>query len=60
MPECNVAEDPLAKIWRPADATVFSCEWKDYNGQVDSPVGHYHVVYSYQVDGTLYTGRFVD
>lgn len=42
------------------EATVFSCDWTDLPDQIDSPVGHYHVVYSYQVDGTFYTGRFAD
>jgi hypothetical protein len=42
--------------WEPTDATVFSCDWADLPDQIDSPVGHYHVVYSYQVDGTFDTG----
>ena len=46
--------------WELTDATVFSCDWADLPDQIDSLVGHYHVVYSYQVDGTFYTGRFAD
>jgi hypothetical protein len=47
-------------LWLPAEATVFSCDWADLPDQVDSEVGHYHVVYSYQVDGAFYTGRLAD
>src|ERR1039458_10278000 len=46
--------------WKATGATVFSCDWTDLSNQIDSRVGHYHVVYSYQVDGTFYTGRFAD
>jgi hypothetical protein len=46
--------------WSTTDATVFSCDWTDLPNQIDSAVGHYHVVYTYRVDGTIYTGRFVD
>src|SRR5882757_2245161 len=46
--------------WKPTDATVFSCDWTDLPDQIGGSVGHYHVVYSYQVDGTFYTGRFAD
>jgi outer membrane usher protein FimD/PapC len=46
--------------WKPTDATVFSCDWTDLPDQIDGSVGHYHVVYSYQVDGTFYTGQFAD
>ena len=42
--------------WELTDATVFSCDWADLPDQIDSLVGHYHVVYSYQVDGTFDTG----
>jgi len=46
--------------WQSSEAPVFSCDWTDLPDQVDSEVGHYHVVYSYQVNGVLYTGRFAD
>ncbi len=46
--------------WKSTGATVFSCDWTDLPDQIDSPVGHYHVVYTYEVDGTIYTGRFAD
>jgi hypothetical protein len=29
-------------------------------GQIDSLTGHYHVVFTYRVDGEIYTGRYVD
>jgi Protein of unknown function (DUF3592) len=48
------------KSWMTTDAVVFSCDWMDLPDQIDSKVGHYHVVYTYRVDGTLYTGRFAD
>jgi hypothetical protein len=46
--------------WKSTEATVFSCDWTDLPNQIDTPVDYYHVVYSYQVDGTFYTGRFAD
>ena len=39
---------------------MFSCDWTDLPNQIDSEVGHYHVVYTYRVNGTIYTGRFAD
>jgi hypothetical protein len=46
--------------WLPATATVHTCEWSDLPDQVNSEVGHYHVVYSYVADGERYTGKFAD
>jgi hypothetical protein len=36
------------------------CDWTDLPNQIDSAVGHYRVVYSYRVNGSIYTGRFAD
>ena len=46
--------------WILTAATIFSREWTSLRGQIDSSTGHYHVVFTYWVDGEIYTGRFVD
>jgi Protein of unknown function (DUF3592) len=46
--------------WKLTEATVFSCEWADLPNQIDNLIGHYHLTYSYKVDGSLYTGHFED
>ena len=46
--------------WTPTKAEVYSVEWTDLPDQIDSAVGHYHVVYSYWVNGVIYTGKFID
>ncbi len=45
--------------WLPATAAVFSCDWTTRDN-FDSEVGHYHVIYSYSVNGNRYTGEFID
>ena len=46
--------------WLPAVARVYSCEYADLPEQINSPVGHYTVVYSYSAGGERYVGKFVD
>jgi hypothetical protein len=46
--------------WIPTMARVYSSEYADLPEQVNSPVGYSTVVYSYSVQGELYTGKFVD
>ncbi len=46
--------------WLPATARVYSSEYGDLPEQINSSSGYYTVVYSYSVDGELYTGKFVD
>lgn len=48
------------EAWRPVEARVYSCDWTDLPDQIDSAIGHYHVVYTYHVEGEIYTGRFAD
>ena len=46
--------------WVPTTATIYSCDYTDLPNQINSEVGHYHVTYTYEVGGELYTGHFVD
>jgi Protein of unknown function (DUF3592) len=46
--------------WKLTEATVFSCEWTDLPNQIDNLIGHYHLTYSYKVDGNFYSGHFED
>ncbi len=46
--------------WVPTKATVYSREYTDLPNQINSEVGHYHVTYTYAVNGEFYDGRFVD
>jgi hypothetical protein len=46
--------------WASAIATVYSCDWVDLEDQVNSEVGHYNVVYSYQYLGEFHAGKFFD
>ena len=45
--------------WPKTTATVYSSDFTTRQER-DSPVGHYHVVISYAVEGETYSGRFVD
>jgi hypothetical protein len=45
--------------WPKTTATVYSSDFTTRQER-DSPVGHYHVVISYEVNGETYGGRFVD
>ena len=46
--------------WSVITATIDSCHWEDPSSQAPGTlfVGHFVVVYSYAVDGKLYTGKF--
>jgi len=44
--------------WVPAQAMVDSREWKSKGA--NESAGHWHVVHTYEVNGTKYVGRFAD
>src|SRR5450631_1057616 len=46
--------------WIPIAATVYSCEYTDLPNMINSEVGHYHVTYTYGVNGEIHRGEFVD
>jgi len=46
--------------WISASATVYSSASTYLPQAVSSEVGHYHVIYSYWVNSTIYTDKFVD
>jgi hypothetical protein len=46
--------------WVPTSALIYSCKYTELPEQTSTEVGHYHVTYSYEVNGERYIGRFAD